>query len=121
MARFGSRFGSKAALGALALAMVGVPVASAFASAEEPAAALSAEQVTKGRQLFNDNGCNACHALADATAAGSIGPALDGNPNIDKGHVVSIVTNGQGAMPSFGWLGEEDIELLASYIVQVKK
>ena len=28
---------------------------------------------------------------------------------------------GQGAMPSFGWLGEEDIDLIAGYIVQVKK
>ncbi len=121
MARFGSKFGSKAALGALALALVGVPVASAFATAEDPSAALTEEQVAKGRQMFTDNGCNACHALADANAAGSIGPAFDGNAALDKGHVVNIVTNGQGAMPSFGWLGEEDIDLLASYIVQVKK
>lgn len=121
MARFGSSFGSKAALGALGLALVGVPVASAFASAEDPTAMLSVEQVAKGRQMFNDNGCNACHALADANAAGSVGPAFDGNGALDKGHVVNIVTNGQGAMPSFGWLGDEDIELLASYIVQVKK
>ena len=107
--------------GALALAVIAVPAVSAFASAEEPAVALTAEQVAKGRQLFTDNGCNACHALADANAAGSIGPALDGNPNLDKAHVVNIVTNGQGAMPSFGWLGEEDIDLLASYIVETKK
>lgn len=121
MVRVDSRFGSKSALGALALALLAVPVASALATAEDPAAALSSEQVEKGRQMFNDNGCNACHSLADATAAGSIGPSLDGNANIDKGHVVNIVTNGQGAMPSFGWLGEEDIDLLAAYIVQVKK
>lgn len=111
--------GTKLALGVLAV--IAVPTASAFASAEEPAAELTAEQVAKGRQLFTDNGCNACHALADANAAGSIGPAFDGNANLDKAHVVSIVTNGQGAMPSFGWLGEEDIDLLASYIVQAKK
>jgi len=121
MARIGSIFGSKAALGVLSVALVGIPVASAFASAEEPAAALTAEQVAKGRQLFTDNGCNACHALADANAAGSVGPAFDGNGALDKSHVVNIVTNGQGAMPSFGWLGEEDIDLLASYIVQAKK
>ena len=78
MARFGSNFGSKAALGALALALVGVPVASAFATAEDPTAALTDEQVGKGRQLFNDNGCNACHTLADASAAGSVGPSFDG-------------------------------------------
>lgn len=109
-------------LGMLALGMIAVPAAGSLAVApEQAAAALTAEQVTKGRQLFTDNGCNACHALADAKAAGSVGPALDGSANLDKAHVVNIVTNGQGAMPSFGWLGEEDIDLLAAYIVQVKK
>ena len=114
---------SKAGLGLLAaaLAVVALPAATAFASAEEPAAALSAEQVTKGRQLFNDNGCNACHTLADAQAAGSVGPSFDGNATLDKTHVANIVTNGQGAMPSFGWLPAEDIELLSAYIVEAKK
>lgn len=121
MARFDSTFGSKTALGALALAMLAVPMAGALASAEEASAALSAEQVTKGRQLFTDNGCNACHTLADANAAGSVGPSFDGNPALDKGHAVMVITNGQGPMPSFGWMGEADIDLVAAYIVQVKK
>ena len=30
-----------------------------------------------GRQLFNDTGCNACHALADANSTATIGPKLD--------------------------------------------
>lgn len=118
MARIKSKFAGAAAL---ALALVAVPVASAFASAEGAAAALSAEQVTKGRQLFTDNGCNACHTLADANAAGAVGPAFDGNPNLDKGNAVAVITNGQGPMPSFSWMGEEDIDLVAAYIVQVKK
>src|SRR5688500_8493292 len=114
--------GMKLALGILARALMAVPAAASLAVApEEAAAALTAEQVTKGRQLFTDNGCNACHTLADANAAGSVGPSFDGNANLDKTHVVNIVTNGQGAMPSFGWLGEDDIDLLAGYIVQVKK
>lgn len=108
-------------IGALALAIAAVPAAGALATAEDPTAGLSAEQVEKGRQLFTDNGCNACHTLADANAAGSIGPAFDGNANLDKAHVVNIVTNGQGAMPSFGWMPEEDIALLADYIVHAKK
>ena len=111
---------TKLGLGALALAIAAVPAAGALATAEDPTAGLSAEQVEKGRQLFTDNGCNACHALADANAAGSIGPALDG-ANLDKAQVVNIVTNGQGAMPSFGWMPEEDIVLLADYIVHAKK
>jgi mono/diheme cytochrome c family protein len=111
------RFG----LGALALTALAAPLV-AVASAEAPAAAaLSAEEVTKGRQLFTDNGCNACHTLADANAAGSVGPAFDGNANLDKDHVVQVITNGQGPMPAFNWLGEEDIDLMARYIVQAKK
>jgi mono/diheme cytochrome c family protein len=111
-----ARFG----LSAVALAVIAVPMADAFASAEETAA-LTAEQVAKGRQAFADNGCSACHTLADANAAGSIGPAFDGNANLDKARAVNVITNGQGAMPNYGWLGEEDIDLLASYIVQTKK
>jgi mono/diheme cytochrome c family protein len=121
MARVGFRFGGKLALGALGLAALALPMAGALATAGDAPAPLTEEQVAKGRQLFNDNGCNACHALADANAAGSVGPAFDGNPNLDKGHVVNVVANGQGPMPSFSWLGEEDIDLIASYIVQVKK
>ena len=113
--------GTKLLSGALVLAAMALPAAGAFATAEEPAARLTAEQLAKGRQPFTDNGCNACHALADANAAGSVGPALDGNPNLDKAHVVNIVTNGQGAMPNFGWLAAEDIDLMAAYVVQVKK
>ena len=122
MERMHSRANGKTrlGLGALALAALTIPLA-AFASAEEPAAELTAEQVAKGRQMFTDNGCNACHTLADANAAGSIGPSFDGNANLDKAHVVNVVTNGQGAMPNFGWLGEDDIGLLADYIVHAKK
>jgi mono/diheme cytochrome c family protein len=110
----------KIGMGALALAAL-IPLA-AIASAEETSAPqLTEAQVTKARQLFTDNGCVACHTLADANAAGTVGPSFDGNANLDKGHAVQVITNGQGPMPSFSWLGEEDIDLIASYIVQAKK
>lgn len=111
---------SKFGLGAFALAVAAIPLA-AFASDEEPIAALTAEQVEKGRALFTDNGCIACHTLADANASGTVGPSFDGNANLDKAFAIDRVTNGQGAMPSFGWLDAADIDLLASYVVQVKK
>jgi mono/diheme cytochrome c family protein len=111
----------KLGLGAVAFAVVAVPVASAFATPEDPTAGLTAEQVEKGRQLFNDNACNSCHVLADAGAAGTIGPAFDGNASLDKAYSVNVITNGQGAMPSFSWLDPADIDLLAGYIVQTKK
>ena len=113
--------GKKFGLGALALAVIAVPAAGALAAAEEKPATLTAEQVTKARQMFQDNGCNACHTLADANAAGSVGPSFDGNANLDKAHAVQVLNNGQGPMPSFSWLGEEDIDLIATYLVQVKK
>ena len=113
---------TKLGLGVLALAALAVPAAGSLAVApEEAAAPLTAEQVEKGRALFSDNGCNACHILADANAAGSVGPAFDGNANLSKGSAVNVITNGQGPMPNFAWLGEEDIDLLAAYIVQAKK
>jgi len=71
--------------------------------------------------MFTDNGCVSCHTLADANAAGTVGPSFDGDANLDKGHAVQVITNGQGPMPSFGWLGDEDINLIAAYVVQVKK
>lgn len=111
-------------MGALALAIVAVPFASALASAEDPTAApaaLTAEQIAQGRQLFNDNSCNSCHVLADAGGTGTIGPAFDGNTKMDKAQAANIIANGQGAMPNFGWLGEEEIDLLAAYIVEARK
>ena len=105
-----------------ALAVIAVPAASAFATAEEPAAPLAAEKVEQGRALFTDWSCGACHTLADAKAFGSIGPSFDGNTNLDHDFVKERVTNGQGAMPSFaGQMSDEEIDLIASYIVHAKK
>lgn len=122
MARISGHFG-KLGFGALALSVAAIPLASAWASAEGASAhaSLTDEEMAKGRQLFSDNSCNQCHALADANAQGSIGPALDGDTNITHDFVVDRITNGQGAMPSFGWLDPADIDLLARYIVQAKK
>ena len=120
MARAGTK--TKLGLSALALAALSVPIA-AFATAEDPTAkpTLSAEQVEKGRQLFNDGSCGSCHVLADAGGSGSIGPAFDGNAALTKDFAVDRITNGQGAMPSFGWMPAEDIDALAGYIVHAKK
>jgi len=112
----------KLSLGALALVVVALPLAGALAAADQPApAALTDEQLAKGRQLFNDNGCNACHTLADANSAGMVGPPFDGDTSLDKGLAVATITNGRGPMPNFGWMDAKDIDLIASYIVQVKK
>lgn len=114
---------AKWSIGAIALAAVAVP--SVFALAQDAPAKdppLTAEQVTKARQLFADNSCGGCHTLADAEGSGAIGPSLDGNTGLTQALVVDRVTNGSGPMPSFGGQIEEaDINLLARYVVQAKK
>ncbi len=46
--------------------------------AKQRTSAAAADPAAYGRQLFTQSGCNACHKLADAGAAGMAGPALDG-------------------------------------------
>jgi len=128
MKRVGIQAGNLAKLSAgalvLAISVVGaaMPLAGAFAQAEQPAAELTAEQITQGRQLFNDWSCGACHVLSDAGGNGPVGPSLDGNNQMDHSFIVGRVTHGQGAMPGFGGqISDEDIDLLATYILQVKK
>ncbi len=126
------KFTGLAALGAAVLA---VPLAGALATPVDPtqpapaeeaaapsAAALTAEQLVQGRQLFNSWSCGACHALSDANGFGQIGPALDGNAAMDQAFIMARITNGQGAMPSFGGqMSPEEIELVSAYIMQVKQ
>lgn len=122
----------KTGLAALGAAALSVPVVGAFATpvdptqvvAEETAApeALTAEQSEEARVLFNSWSCGACHVLTDANGNGHIGPSLDGNNAMDKAFIVSRVSNGQGAMPSFGGqMTDEEIDLLAAYIMEAKK
>lgn len=74
---------------------------------------------TRGLALFNDYSCGACHVLAEARAAGSIGPSLDRNPGLTRAFVLDVITNGRGAMPAFGGqMTDAEIEILADYIVQ---
>ena len=126
----------KTALAVLALGVFALPVASAFATSEDPtqapaaataaapaaAPALTAEQTVAARALFTQYSCGACHALGAAGGSGHIGPELDGNANLDHDYIVSRVSNGQGAMPSFGGMIPADqIEQLANYIMAVKQ
>ncbi len=90
----------------------------ADAAAVEP---LTAEQVTASRAVFATYSCGVCHQFADAGGTGHIGPAFDGNDNLSVEYVTQIVSNGQGAMPSFGGMvSEEELGLLARYIVEAK-
>lgn len=84
-------------------------------------APLTEEQIAASRALFGQYGCSACHVFADAGGSGHIGPALDGNSGLTVDYVNQIVSNGQGAMPSFGGMvSEEELAALARYIVEKK-
>lgn len=69
-----------------------------------------------GEQVFASAGCGGCHTFAAAGSTGSVGPNLDdAAPSFDK--VVSQVTSGGGAMPSFeDELSEQEIRDVAAFV-----
>lgn len=90
-------------------------------SGEAGQVTVTAAEAEASRTLFSQYGCGSCHVLADANGYGSIGPAFDGNDALSVEHVNQIISEGQGAMPSFGGMvSEEEIETLSRYIVAKK-
>jgi len=69
--------------------------------------------------VFASAGCGSCHTLADAGSSGTVGPNLDdAKPSAD--HVVEMVTNGAGVMPSFkDQLSQQQINDVAAYVSSV--
>ena len=69
-----------------------------------------------GKQVFESAGCVACHTLADAGSTGTVGPNLD-DAKPPATLVVTRVTDGAGAMPSFkDKLAEQQIQDVAAYV-----
>ena len=71
-----------------------------------------------GRALFLKSttpACAVCHTLADAGAAGTIGPNLD-ELKPDANRVTQAVRNGIGVMPAFEALSDADVQALAQYV-----
>ena len=72
-----------------------------------------------GKQVFESAGCVACHTLADAGSTGTVGPNLD-EAKPPATLVVTRVTEGAGAMPSFkDKLTEKQIQDVAAYVSSV--
>ncbi len=90
-----------------------VPPPTAETGTQAPAA-----DPAKGAQVFAQAGCGSCHVLAAAGASGTVGPSLDQRkPTADL--VVTIVTDGRGAMPPFkDQLSQEQIEDVAAFVAQ---
>ncbi|WP_328598105.1 c-type cytochrome [Croceibacterium salegens] len=107
-----------AVLAAVAGIVAGCGMLAASAHAEEAPHPAHVDK-DAARDLFNTYSCSACHSLTDAGATGSVGPSLD-DPALTRDFIIGRVTNGQGAMPSFGGqLSDDEIALLADYIVEV--
>jgi cytochrome c oxidase subunit I len=88
-------------------------------STSRPAATTTAAAALPGKKVFTSSGCNACHTLRDAGATGTVGPNLDERkPSFQL--VVTFVTDGKKAMPSFrGRLSPTQIRDVAAYVSQV--
>ena len=69
-----------------------------------------------GKEVFASAGCGGCHTFSAAGSSGSVGPNPDdASPSHD--HVVTQVTNGGGAMPSFkDDLTEQQIQDVAAFV-----
>lgn len=99
---------------------VAVYVAAVAAKPGVKVTVVAGEDSNDPKTLFRTN-CGSCHVLADAGTAGKIGPNLDqAKPSLK--YAISQITNGGNGMPPFkGQLTEEQIELLAAYLVRVTR
>ncbi len=89
----------------------------AATTSEQPTSTLEGD-ATNGAKIFASAGCGGCHTLEAAGSTGNVGPNLD-QAKPDFGLVVDRVTNGRGAMPSFGdSLSEQEIADVAAYVVE---
>jgi sulfite dehydrogenase len=82
-------------------------------AADEPDPALGKEVFLK----LSDPPCAMCHTLADAGAAGKVGPSLDDlKPDVER--VKAAIENGIGVMPPYEDMTAEQIAAVASYVAK---
>jgi len=81
-----------------------------------PAETSATGDAAAGKEVFASAGCGGCHTFSAAGSSGGIGPNLDdASPSFDK--VVTQVTNGGGAMPSFSdKLTPQQIQDVAAFV-----
>lgn len=106
-----------ATVGALLTAVAVLALAGCGGGSSDKPPALALEgNATTGKAVWRKAGCYACHTLADAGATGTVGPNLDQvEPSFEL--VVTRVTNGKGAMPTFATqLQPQEIADVAQYV-----
>lgn len=76
----------------------------------------------KGAEIFRRERCSACHSIRGA--GGGAGPGLDSvGSRRTREYIIEQIKNPKShnpnsAMPSFGYLPEEDINALADYLMR---
>lgn len=69
----------------------------------------------KGEGIYQQN-CTACHQANGQGLPGAF-PPLAANPNLgDANHILNVLKNGLGQMPSFSQLSPEEMKAAATYI-----
>jgi cytochrome c oxidase subunit 2 len=127
--------GPHALMSLYAVAMEGQDFDAWLAAQRLPAAAPANDAGTAGSAVFRRAGCHGCHTVRGVAAAGTIGPDLThvaGRlslgaatlPN-DAEHFRRWVRDNQhlkpgNRMPSFGFLGERDLDHLAAWLGSLK-
>ncbi len=92
-----------------------VAVGSALA-VESPEGGVGEDRLVAEGRVVYENNCQGCHQ-ADGGGLPGVFPALVGSPVIDDtASLVDIITNGQGSMPGFSSLSDDEIESLAAYV-----
>jgi mono/diheme cytochrome c family protein len=116
-----TRIALLALLGAFALPAAGCggddnPSTAEPSPATTQTTAGQAGDAANGKLVFESAGCGGCHTFAAAGSSGSVGPNLDdAAPSYDA--VITQVTNGGGAMPSFGNdLTAQEIRDVAAFV-----
>ncbi len=84
----------------------------------------SSEDIGKGKQVYDANGCSGCHKVSGQ--GGSIGPELSGGTlrGKDRQWLTDQITNPKShdpnsIMPAFANLGKDQLENLVSYLMSL--
>lgn len=106
-----------------------------YARQSQPAAEPVLPIAARGRALFAENGCGACHAVRGTPFSGELGPDLThigsrlslaaGTFPVNRGTLAGWVSSAQhlkpgNLMPSFGNLQGEELRSIATYLESLK-
>ncbi|RQP10045.1 MAG: pyrroloquinoline quinone-dependent dehydrogenase [Parapedobacter sp.] len=72
-----------------------------------------------GRSVFLSSGCASCHG-ADRQGLGGTPVLRNLSGKYTQKEVVDIIKKGKGAMPPFAHLPEDDVQLVASYLLDIE-